>query len=98
MINAASYDKPLRIRFSSFNANSTINMNFSVAGSLIPFSLRLIHAELPQHNGRPQETLDRSYRLIATIKPVLFNLENRLSEQGEEADFSEDERAGTLSY
>ena len=51
---------------------------------MVPFSLRVIHAELPQHNGRPQETLDRLYRLLSIIRNVLENLAKGHSEFGEE--------------
>lgn len=65
---------------------------------MVPFSLRVIHAELPQHNGRPQETLDRSYHLLAKIKKVLENLEKGLSEHGEEIEQKEEVRLGKKSY
>eukprot|EP00794_Sanderia_malayensis_P004779 gene4779-5406_t len=65
-------------------------------GCLVPFSLRIIHAELPQHNGRPQESLDRLYRLLDVVKTVASNLENGLSEHGEENSISETERTGAM--
>jgi len=65
-------------------------------GSLVPFSLRVIHAELPQHNGRPQETLDRLYRLLSTIRSVLKNLLQGLSEFGETIDLKEDVKFGAI--
>ena len=74
--------------------HSTLNFVFSPSGSLVPFSLRVIHAELPQHNGRPQETLDRLYRLLSTIRSVLKNLLQGLSEFGETIDLKEDIKFG----
>ena len=54
----------------------------------MPFSLRLIHAELPQHNGRPNVALDRLYALLEKVEQVLRHLEQGLSEDGSEADLS----------
>ena len=69
-----------------------VNFDDPLAGSMVPFSLRVIHAELPQHNGRPQESLDRLYRLLSTIRSVLNNLEKGLSEFGEDIDLKEEIR------
>jgi len=44
--------------------------------------LRLIHAELPQHNGRPNIALDRLYALLEKVDSVLGNLQNDLAEDG----------------
>ena len=62
----------------------------------MPFSLRIIHAELPQHNGRPQETLDRLYRLVSVVRTILKNLESGLSEQGEKIELGEKAVSGRL--
>lgn len=37
-------------------------------GSMVPFSMRILHAELPQYLGNPQESLDRlhSMKIICT--------------------------------
>ncbi|XP_030346783.1 trafficking protein particle complex subunit 12 isoform X2 [Strigops habroptila] len=42
-------------------------------GSMVPFSLRILHAELPQYLGNPQESLDRlhSMKIICTKDYVL---------------------------
>lgn len=61
---------------------------------MVPFSLRVIHAEVPQHNGRPQETLDRLYRLLSIIKNVSDNLEKGLSEHGGDIEMTDDVRIG----
>ena len=39
-------------------------------GSMVPFALRLVHAELPQHLGKTQESLDRLYYLNAIVTKV----------------------------
>ena len=36
----------------------------------MPFALRLVHAELPQHLGKTQESLDRLYYLSAIVTKV----------------------------
>ena len=35
----------------------------SCTGSMVPFSMRLLHAELPQYLAKPQEALDRLHTL-----------------------------------
>ena len=63
----------------------------------MPFSLRIIRAELPQHNGRPQESLDRLYGLLASVRKILKNLENGFSEEDEKIDLAEDILRGIYS-
>ena len=46
----------------------------SVTGSMVPFEMRILHAEFPQFLGRPQETLDRLYYLLAVISKVIVFL------------------------
>eukprot|EP01137_Pigoraptor_chileana_P032209 Opistho-2@21224 len=43
-------------------------------GSMVPFSLRVLHAELPIHLNMPQESLDRTYAVIETCTKVLSSL------------------------
>ena len=42
----------------------------SVAGSMVPFSMRILHAELHQYLGSPQESLDRLHRVKAVCSKV----------------------------
>ncbi|CAH8588093.1 unnamed protein product [Heterobilharzia americana] len=51
-------------------------------GSIIPFSLRLLHAELPFHLNRSTEALDRLYYLLAIIGRIRSNLEKGFKEDG----------------
>ncbi|XP_078397805.1 trafficking protein particle complex subunit 12 [Cetorhinus maximus] len=51
-------------------------------GSMIPFSMRVLHAELPQYLGKPQESLDRLHSMKVTCLKVIDNLENGLAEDG----------------
>ncbi len=41
------------------------------SGSMVPFSFRLLLAELPQHLGKHHETLDRLYALLAKVTQVV---------------------------
>ncbi|XP_057314478.1 trafficking protein particle complex subunit 12-like [Hydractinia symbiolongicarpus] len=52
-------------------------------GSIVSFSFRLLHAELPQYNGRPNVALDRLYLLLSKVTRVVSNLSNGLNEDGE---------------
>ena len=44
-----------------------------VAGSMVSFAMRLLHADLPHLNGRSQETLDRLYYILAVVRKVTRN-------------------------
>lgn len=62
---------------------------------MVPFSLRILQAELPQHIGKPNEALDRLYSLQRMCKTVLKNLENGLHEDGSESlDKTDENREG----
>ena len=41
-----------------------------VAGSMVPFAFRIMHAELPQYLGKTQESLDRLYYIYAIVQKV----------------------------
>lgn len=76
--------------FATFNNMEAPNFYFEYspqryperAGSIIPFSLRLIHAELPSHLNRTNEALDRLYYLLAIIGRIQSNLEKGFREDG----------------
>ncbi|XP_042789710.1 trafficking protein particle complex subunit 12 [Panthera leo] len=51
-------------------------------GSMVPFSMRILHAELQQYLGNPQESLDRLHRVKAVCSKILTNLEQGLAEDG----------------
>ncbi|XP_030299583.1 trafficking protein particle complex subunit 12 isoform X2 [Sparus aurata] len=51
-------------------------------GSMVPFSMRLLHAELPQYLAKPQEALDRLHTLRTVCLAILKNLERGLAEDG----------------
>lgn len=46
------------------------NSSALIAGSMVPFSMRILHAELPQYLGNPQESLDRLHRVKAVCSKV----------------------------
>ncbi|XP_049879965.1 trafficking protein particle complex subunit 12 [Pectinophora gossypiella] len=51
-------------------------------GSLVPFSLRLLVAELPGHVGKPEEAIDRLYAMLDIIHKMLKNLREGKTEDG----------------
>lgn len=48
-----------------------------MSGSMIPFALRWLHAEIPLRLGKRQETLDRLYILLDFIKSKLKERESK---------------------
>ncbi|XP_053565703.1 trafficking protein particle complex subunit 12 [Bombina bombina] len=51
-------------------------------GSMVPFSMRILHAELRQYLGNPQESLDRMHKMKIVCLQILDNLEKGLAEDG----------------
>ncbi|XP_010269177.1 PREDICTED: trafficking protein particle complex subunit 12 [Nelumbo nucifera] len=47
------------------------------SGSMVPFALRWIHAEIPQRLGKRQETLDRLYSLLDFVRTKLKEKESK---------------------
>ena len=62
---------------------------------MVPFSFRLLFAELPQHNGRPNLALDRLYSLQKIISTIRENLSKGFQEDGSKNDiYNEEEIKG----
>ncbi|XP_075717261.1 trafficking protein particle complex subunit 12 isoform X2 [Rhinoderma darwinii] len=51
-------------------------------GSIVPFSMRILHAELRQYLGCPQESLDRLHNMKITCLKILDHLEKGFAEDG----------------
>ncbi|CAH2246287.1 trafficking particle complex subunit 12 isoform X1 [Pelobates cultripes] len=51
-------------------------------GSMVPFSMRILHAELHQYLANPQESLDRLHHMKTICQQILDNLEKGLAEDG----------------
>ncbi|XP_068136449.1 trafficking protein particle complex subunit 12 isoform X2 [Hyperolius riggenbachi] len=51
-------------------------------GSMVPFSMRILHAELRQYLGFPLETLDRLHNMKIICLKILDNLEKGFAEDG----------------
>ncbi|KAM9777827.1 trafficking protein particle complex subunit 12 [Neosynchiropus ocellatus] len=65
-------------------------------GSMVPFSMRLLHAELPQYLAKPQEALDRLHNLKTVCHTILENLEKGLAEDGSMITLSPENRQESL--
>lgn len=50
-----------------------------ILGSMVPFSMRILHAELPQYLGNPQESLDRLHNMKIICTKVTASLCTDLS-------------------
>ncbi|XP_038218331.1 trafficking protein particle complex subunit 12 [Zerene cesonia] len=59
-------------------------------GSLVPFSLRLLVAELPGHVGKAEEAMDRLYIMLDVIQTMIKNLNDNKTEDGSEPITEED--------
>nr|XP_019940522.1 PREDICTED: trafficking protein particle complex subunit 12 [Paralichthys olivaceus]XP_019940523.1 PREDICTED: trafficking protein particle complex subunit 12 [Paralichthys olivaceus] len=65
-------------------------------GSMLPFSMRLLHAELPQYLAKPQEALDRLHTLKTVCHAILENLEKGLAEDGTMITLTQENRQASL--
>ncbi|KAK7904607.1 hypothetical protein WMY93_017214 [Mugilogobius chulae] len=65
-------------------------------GSMVPFSMRLLHAELPQYLAKPQEALDRLHTLRTVCLAILENLEKGLAEDGSMITLTQENRQASL--
>ncbi|CAH2097450.1 unnamed protein product [Euphydryas editha] len=60
-------------------------------GSLVPFSLRLLIAELPMHVNKPEEAMDRLYAMLNVIEQMITNLKECRTEDGTATITAEDQ-------
>ncbi|XP_062490582.1 trafficking protein particle complex subunit 12 isoform X3 [Pezoporus occidentalis] len=65
-------------------------------GSMVPFSMRILHAELPQYLGNPQESLDRLHSMKIICTKILENLEQGLAEDGSMINITQDNRQASV--
>ncbi|XP_074187737.1 trafficking protein particle complex subunit 12 isoform X2 [Rhinolophus sinicus] len=65
-------------------------------GSMVPFSMRILHAELQQYLGNPQESLDRLHRVKAVCSQILANLEQGLAEDGSKSSVTQENRQASV--
>ncbi|XP_068608565.1 trafficking protein particle complex subunit 12 [Brachionichthys hirsutus] len=65
-------------------------------GSMVPFSMRLLHAELPQYLAKPQEALDSLHKMKTVCQDILQNLGNGLSEDGSKITLTQENRGASL--
>uniref|UniRef100_A0A4W3HIR6 Trafficking protein particle complex subunit 12 n=1 Tax=Callorhinchus milii TaxID=7868 RepID=A0A4W3HIR6_CALMI len=65
-------------------------------GSMVPFSMRILYAELPQYLGKPQESLDRLHCMKAICLTILDHLENGLAEDGSMINITSENRQASM--
>ncbi|MEE6476716.1 hypothetical protein FKM82_011190 [Ascaphus truei] len=63
-------------------------------GSMVPFSMRILHAELRQYLANPQESLDRLHNMKTICLQILDNLEKGLAEDGSMITLTQSNRHG----
>ncbi|KAK9411276.1 trafficking protein particle complex subunit 12 [Crotalus adamanteus] len=65
-------------------------------GSMVPFSMRILHAELQQYLGNPQESLDRLHNMKTICTKILANLEHGLAEDGSMINITQENRQASV--
>uniref|UniRef100_A0AAY4CY83 Trafficking protein particle complex subunit 12 n=1 Tax=Denticeps clupeoides TaxID=299321 RepID=A0AAY4CY83_9TELE len=65
-------------------------------GSMVPFSMRVLHAEMTQYLGRPQESLDRLHSMRSVCQKILDNLEEGLAEDGSMMNLTQENRQASI--
>jgi len=61
---------------------------------MVPFSMRILQAELPQYMGRARDALDNLYELQRTCAQVLKNLQENRTEDGGQGEMTPENRMG----
>ncbi|KAK3537738.1 hypothetical protein QTP70_017874, partial [Hemibagrus guttatus] len=64
--------------------------------SMVPFSMRVLHAELSQYLNKPQESLDRLHSMRSICQKILANLEEGLAEDGSMMTLTQENRQEKL--
>ncbi|KAF8782129.1 trafficking protein particle complex subunit 12-like isoform X2 [Argiope bruennichi] len=65
-------------------------------GTMVPFPLRLLLAELPQYQGNYQIALDNLYQILQVIQKILQNVQNGCAEDGTMIKLSDSRRTASL--
>ncbi|XP_069462132.1 trafficking protein particle complex subunit 12 [Ambystoma mexicanum] len=65
-------------------------------GSMVPFSMRVLHAELPQYLGNPQESLDRLHSMKTVCEKILEHLDKGLAEDGSMMNITQSNRQASV--
>ncbi|KAA0711509.1 Trafficking protein particle complex subunit 12 [Triplophysa tibetana] len=65
-------------------------------GSIVPFSMRVLHAELPQYLQKPQETLDRLHGIKSVCQKILSNLQEGFAEDGSMINLTQENRQASI--
>ncbi|XP_062428975.1 trafficking protein particle complex subunit 12 isoform X2 [Rhea pennata] len=82
------------------NANSVeqsfVGLKQLIVSSMVPFSMRILHAELPQYLGNPQESLDRLHSMKIICTKILENLEQGLAEDGSMTNIAQENRQASV--
>ncbi|KAI8433069.1 hypothetical protein MSG28_013927 [Choristoneura fumiferana] len=66
------------------------------SGSMAPFALRLLVAELPAHAGQPGQALDKLYGVLCVVQQMLANLHEGKTEDGTGVLTSEQDKAESI--
>ncbi|GBM05104.1 Trafficking protein particle complex subunit 12 [Araneus ventricosus] len=65
-------------------------------GTMVPFPLRLLLAELPQYQGNYQIALDNLYQILQVIQKILQNVQNGCAEDGTMIKLSDSRRTASI--
>lgn len=65
-------------------------------GTMVPFSFRLLLAELPQYQGNHQAALDNLYGLMTVVLKIIHNLKNDRAEDGSMIELTASRRKASL--
>ncbi|XP_071964074.1 trafficking protein particle complex subunit 12-like [Antedon mediterranea] len=65
-------------------------------GSMVPFSLRVLKAELLQYAGKHQQSLDTLYKIKGVCGKILSNLNEGLAEDGSPVQLKEESKKASI--
>ncbi|CAD5116977.1 DgyrCDS5813 [Dimorphilus gyrociliatus] len=65
-------------------------------GSMVPFSMRILSAQLPQYLGKVDEGLERLSSILKVVRKISSNLLNGLAEDGSGLQLTEERRNASI--
>ncbi|CAI9733161.1 particle complex subunit 12-like [Octopus vulgaris] len=65
-------------------------------GSMVPFGLRLLDAQLPFYLGHNKDAVDKLYYILSVVQQIISNLESGLSEDGSSVELTPESKKASL--
>ncbi|XP_014781998.1 trafficking protein particle complex subunit 12 [Octopus bimaculoides] len=86
----------LKVSQRSVNLSRSSHYFSIFRGSMVPFGLRLLDAQLPFYLGHNKDAVDKLYYILSVVQQIISNLESGLSEDGSSVELSPESKKASL--